>query len=191
MTAPFFLFLYVFPVVSKNRRAVLKKFLQQTLIVILLISIIWLFKLLPGWLIEREMKKQLSMIEPGPRTLHTEIPAEPEKKSEPAKPIPAEQIYETLKFVKDPEIDISVVDLGLIHHIRSDEKGIRVTMILTRRFCPYQAELVSGVKAAVKKAAPARTVTVIVDYSKTWTFSDLTADGKKQWEKFFGERGDD
>jgi len=41
-----------------------KQILKQGLIIVLLICIIWFFKSLPGWIIEREMEKQLSLIKP-------------------------------------------------------------------------------------------------------------------------------
>lgn len=180
-----------------DKSNILKKILLQGLIVILLIGVIMFFRRLPGWLIQAEMKKQLSMIQAVSDARHDEPKhAESENVSPGLRPvshakrITPEEIYTVLKFVKDPEIDINVVDLGLIQSITNHENKITVTMIFTRRFCPYQAELVSGVKEAVKKAAPDLTVNVIADYSKTWRFSDLTENGKKQWERFFGNKGD-
>jgi len=45
---------------------ILKKIIWQSLIVILMLMTIWVFKSLPGWLIEQEMKKQVANLGPVP-----------------------------------------------------------------------------------------------------------------------------
>lgn len=46
------------------------------------------------------------------------------------------RIREALKEVYDPEIGISVVDLGLVRKIEEVDGEIQITMILTAPFCP-------------------------------------------------------
>lgn len=101
-------------------------------------------------------------------------------------PISPDQVYDTLRHIKDPEIPINVVDLGLIHDVTTNQRGITITMILTTRFCPYQGSLVKSVREAVEKVAQGTHVEVIIGYSTTWSLSDLTPEGIRAWEQFFG-----
>ena len=46
-------------------------------------------------------------------------------------------LRETLKDVIDPEIGLSIIDLGLVRDVRIEDDHAEVTMILTTPFCPY------------------------------------------------------
>jgi serine O-acetyltransferase len=67
--------------------------------------------------------------------------------------MPKEQeIREALRPVVDPEIGVSVVDLGMIREIVLAEDGtVQVKMVLTTPFCP----LASMIRAQVQQAAAA------------------------------------
>ena len=49
----------------------------------------------------------------------------------------AGSLRETLKDVIDPEIGLSIIDLGLVRDVRIEDDHAEVTMILTTPFCPY------------------------------------------------------
>lgn len=93
-------------------------------------------------------------------------------------------LYEALAAVSDPEIPLSVVELGLIRHIeRTADGAITVTMILTSPLCPYLKELVAGIREAVQPFAPGRKVQVEIDFSRPWSPADLSPEGRR---KLFG-----
>ena len=50
--------------------------------------------------------------------------------------ISPEQVTEALREVFDPELGMSVVDLGLIYDVRIDGGRIGITMTLTAEGCP-------------------------------------------------------
>jgi len=58
-------------------------------------------------------------------------------------------ILEALQPVEDPEIGISVVDLGMIRQIvLSDEGKVEIKMVLTTPFCPLASLLTEQVRQA-------------------------------------------
>jgi metal-sulfur cluster biosynthetic enzyme len=60
-----------------------------------------------------------------------------------------EQILEALRPVTDPEIGMSVVDLGMIRQIVLSEAGeVEIKMILTTPFCPLASQLTEHVRQA-------------------------------------------
>ena len=62
-------------------------------------------------------------------------------------------VRESLRSVEDPEMKISVIELGLIYEIRSEDKDggihIEVDMTLTSPGCPIAPELMAAVHRAV------------------------------------------
>ncbi|MBN2047912.1 MAG: DUF59 domain-containing protein [Anaerolineaceae bacterium] len=60
-------------------------------------------------------------------------------------PTLSEALREGLNLVMDPELGLSVVQLGLIRDVKTTEDGIQVDMILTTPFCPYAPVLVEQV----------------------------------------------
>src|SRR5580765_8408258 len=53
-----------------------------------------------------------------------------------------------LETVIDPEINLSVIDLGLIREIHFLSGKTLVRMMLTTPFCPYAPQMIADVKAA-------------------------------------------
>lgn len=66
---------------------------------------------------------------------------------------PAAQVKEALRAVKDPEIGLDVVQLGLIREINLDQAEPEIKMMLTTPFCPYGGWLIQQVKDAAEQAS--------------------------------------
>jgi len=61
-----------------------------------------------------------------------------------------QRIRDALKEVYDPEIGISVVDLGLVRKIEEVEGEVHITMILTAPFCPLAGMILEQARAAAQ-----------------------------------------
>jgi metal-sulfur cluster biosynthetic enzyme len=59
-----------------------------------------------------------------------------------------------LETVMDPEIGLSVIDLGLIRELHFLEGQTLVRMMLTTPFCPYAPQMMAEVKQATESAVP-------------------------------------
>ena len=57
-------------------------------------------------------------------------------------------IRESLFNVEDPEMKISVIDLGLIYEVRIDGEHAEIDMTLTSPGCPVAPELMAAVHRA-------------------------------------------
>jgi metal-sulfur cluster biosynthetic enzyme len=63
-----------------------------------------------------------------------------------------EKILTGLKSVYDPELNINVVDLGLIYNVEVTETAdVTITMTLTTPGCPLHDSITSGVRYCVEE----------------------------------------
>ena len=76
----------------------------------------------------------------------------------PATSAPSQQelaVRSALETVMDPEINLSVIDLGLIREIKFLEPPrTLIRMMLTTPFCPYAPQMIEDVKQAVTSVVP-------------------------------------
>lgn len=61
------------------------------------------------------------------------------------------EIRTALEGVVDPEIHLSIIELGLVREIDQSVEPHVVRMLLTTPFCPYAPQIVAEVKEAVTK----------------------------------------
>jgi len=57
-----------------------------------------------------------------------------------------EQVYAALSKVMDPELDHSVVELGLIQDVDIDEGTVTLDVQLTSPHCPFAKEIIHSIK---------------------------------------------
>jgi 3-phenylpropionate/trans-cinnamate dioxygenase ferredoxin subunit len=75
----------------------------------------------------------------------------------PPVPGPSQQelaVRSALETVMDPEIGLSVVDLGLIRDVAIGPDKTIVRMLLTTPFCPYAPQMIADVKSATPSVRP-------------------------------------
>ena len=61
------------------------------------------------------------------------------------------EIRKALEEVVDPEINLSIIDLGMVREIDQSVEPHKVRMLLTTPFCPYAPEIVAQVKTVVER----------------------------------------
>jgi len=78
-------------------------------------------------------------------------------------------VREAIRHVVDPEIAISVVDLGLVRGIAvTDEGRVTVTMTLTSPFCPEGPLIVAAVESAARGVPGVTSARVELQWSPPW-----------------------
>ena len=82
-----------------------------------------------------------------------------------------DQVLESLKTVKDPEINIDVVTLNLIYNVEITQEIVTVTMTLTTPFCPYAPLIIDEIKHTITQLG-AKNVTVNITFNPPWTPPD-------------------
>lgn len=64
-------------------------------------------------------------------------------------PVTEKDVRNALKTVKDPELGLDLVVLGLIYDIEVEENSAKVVMSLTSPLCPVAGQIVEDAKQAV------------------------------------------
>ena len=78
-------------------------------------------------------------------------------------------VTEALRTVIDPELGLSVVELGLIYGVTIAGGTVRVTMTLTAPGCPLHAAMTDWVREAVLGIPGVEGVEVTVTFDPPWT----------------------
>ena len=88
-------------------------------------------------------------------------------------------IIDVLQKVYDPEIPISIYDLGLIYNIDIKEnKDVDILMTLTTPHCPVAQELPKQIEDAVATLEKVKIVRVGITWDPPWTQDMISESGK-------------
>lgn len=99
-----------------------------------------------------------------------------------------DEIREKLKQVYDPEVHLSIIDLGLVYDIAiQEEKKVHIKMTLTSPMCPAGPEILSHVHMAAKTTPGIEEVKIDLVWTPPWDPRKMaTEEGKAQlgiWEE--------
>ncbi len=95
----------------------------------------------------------------------------------------ADEIRELMQTkVRDPELMMNIVDLGLIYDIQvSEEKTAEITMTLTSPGCPAGPEIISSVQRETHAAFPElEEVNIHLTWSPFWNPDMMSDDAKEE-----------
>jgi metal-sulfur cluster biosynthetic enzyme len=82
----------------------------------------------------------------------------------------SEAIRKALRAVKDPELNLNIIDIGLVYDAQSDPEGnVRVEMTLTSPGCPAGGEIIEDVKRVVGDMEGVHSVAVELVWEPYWT----------------------
>lgn len=95
--------------------------------------------------------------------------------------IKEETIWEALQNVLDPEIGLSVVDMGLIYEVKvKDEGKVYVKMTLTAPGCPLYALITQNVKNEVERLDGVKEAEVVLTFDPPWSPERMSEALKKR-----------
>jgi len=89
------------------------------------------------------------------------------------------QVMDKLLDVLDPEINISIVDLGLIYDVKINAQIITIVMTLTTIGCPLITLIEKDIKAKVKELGILEQDIVIdLTFDPPWSMEKMSEKGK-------------
>ncbi|WP_157263463.1 metal-sulfur cluster assembly factor [Azohydromonas aeria] len=79
-------------------------------------------------------------------------------------------ITAALRRVVDPEVALSIVDVGLIYRVRAGAEGVYVLMTMTSAACPVTDVIIEDVQNELDRVLPpALPLEVELTYEPPWT----------------------
>ena len=84
-------------------------------------------------------------------------------------PITEKQVRDALKGVKDPELHLDLVVLGLVYDIEVVDDDVKATISLTSPMCPVAGQIVEDAKQAIEGVEGVRSATVELTFDPPWT----------------------
>ena len=90
-----------------------------------------------------------------------------------------EHVRDSLKKCMDPEVPLSIVDMGLIYGIDVTENNdVNIKMTMTTKGCPLHETMVDDVKRYAKKVSGVNNVDVEIVWDPPWTMDKMSDDAK-------------
>ena len=84
-------------------------------------------------------------------------------------PPTADQVKLALRKVKDPELNLNIVDLGLVYDISVDGADVQIDMTLTSPGCPAGPQIMGDIERAVKALPGVGSVNLNLVWEPFWT----------------------
>ena len=80
-----------------------------------------------------------------------------------------DQVKLALRRVKDPDLQLNIVDLGLVYGIAVDGSTVKIDMTLTSPACPSGPELMTNAESEVKTLPGVEKVEMNLVWMPFWT----------------------
>ncbi|MFQ5826335.1 MAG: metal-sulfur cluster assembly factor [Dehalococcoidia bacterium] len=96
-----------------------------------------------------------------------------------------EEVMAALRNCYDPEIPLSIVDLGLVYDVDILEDIVRVRMTLTAPGCPLHSTIARSVEGEIEKIEGVGKAEVEVVWQPPWTPERMSPEARKKlgWSK--------
>jgi metal-sulfur cluster biosynthetic enzyme len=88
--------------------------------------------------------------------------------------IDQENLLTALRTVKDPELNVNVVDLGLVYSVQTRDDQVDVEMTLTSPACPVGPEILRNAVTALEKVEGISKANVKLVMSPPWSPDKMT-----------------
>ena len=83
--------------------------------------------------------------------------------------ISADQVKAALRKVKDPELNLNIVDLGLVYGIAVNGSTVNIDMSLTSPGCPSGPEIMTDAEQQIRAIPGVADVAMNLVWSPPWT----------------------
>ncbi|MFA6540094.1 MAG: metal-sulfur cluster assembly factor [Bacteroidota bacterium] len=108
-----------------------------------------------------------------------------ESENKQSKEITKEAVYAALKDVYDPEIPVSIVDLGLVYDVKIIDDWVGVKMTLTSPGCGLSNQIANNVRERVASIQGVHEADVRIVWEPQWS-PDMMSEEAKKKVQFFG-----
>ena len=91
-------------------------------------------------------------------------------------------LWAALAEVQDPEMPVSLVDLGLIYGISRDRGTVTVELTFTAMGCPAADMILDDIRERLLEEPGVESVMVNIVWEPPWSTARMTAEGREALE---------
>jgi metal-sulfur cluster biosynthetic enzyme len=92
---------------------------------------------------------------------------------------PAERVWKALEDVRDPELPISIVDMGLVYDVRVVGPTVELDITFTATACPCMDFILEDVRTRLRREPGVEAVRINIVWDPPWTSERLTERGRE------------
>ncbi len=81
----------------------------------------------------------------------------------------AELVRQALRQVKDPELDMNIVDLGLVYDVEINDGDVQIQMTLTSPGCPAGPMITHDAYRVIRALEGVKDVNIEIVWEPYWT----------------------
>ena len=94
-----------------------------------------------------------------------------------------ERIWQALRDVEDPEIPVSLVDMGLIVSVGYEDRTAKLTITYTAMGCPAMDMIQDDIRQRLLQLPEIDAVDIEVTWDPVWTRQRLSDDARRAMRK--------
>lgn len=80
-----------------------------------------------------------------------------------------QDVRRALRKVKDPELNLDLVVLGLVYDIEVHDAHVKATISLTSPFCPVAGQIIDDARTAIEGVDGVESAEVELTFTPQWT----------------------
>ncbi|MGO8951557.1 MAG: metal-sulfur cluster assembly factor [Ktedonobacterales bacterium] len=92
---------------------------------------------------------------------------------------PRDELWDALREVEDPELAISLVDMGLVVGIQREGSQVGIQLTYTMMGCPAMEMIQDDIRSRLLAMAGIDSVDIEVVWEPVWTKDRLTSEGRE------------
>jgi metal-sulfur cluster biosynthetic enzyme len=83
--------------------------------------------------------------------------------------ITEDAVRTALRSVKDPELNLNIIDLGLVYEVDVEDGNVHIRMTLTSPGCPAGAQIMNDIHKAVRPLDGVKDVDIEIVWEPYWS----------------------
>ncbi len=80
-----------------------------------------------------------------------------------------ETVRQALRTVKDPELNLSIIDLGLVYDVDLEDGAVHIRMTLTSPGCPAGPQIMNDIHKTLRPMEGVKDVDIEIVWEPYWT----------------------
>jgi len=80
-----------------------------------------------------------------------------------------ETVRQALRTVKDPELNLSIIDLGLVYDVVVEDGAVHIRMTLTSPGCPAGPQIMNDIHKTLRPLEGVKDVDIEIVWEPYWT----------------------